>query len=1069
MNNRGAILVLTCAVLVTAAVLGRPDPAKQPGGTSDDPAGVLRQPIPEKLVVLTFDDGPASGYTVVAPVLKEHGFGGSFYVCDFDSFRTRKDWYLTWRQMRAMAADGLEIGNHTRGHAGGAPIGPFLDLEDDMRANHVPKPTTIAWPVYHVNPRTFPDLAANGYTFGRGGHERPYRPTVDNPFDVPSFSVTDDVSVERFIGYVQQATEGRVVVITFHGVPDMEHPSVGLEPTTFKVMMKYLKDNNYTAVALRDLAKYIDPAKAAKLPPTANIAKDAFPKVPVKGDKPYFGNDIRSATFPGLPAPRVSGANITLAVPLATTVTALAPTFKLSDEATIAPASGTVRDFRTPQTYTVTGRGGSTKTYTVTVNRTAASTAKDLLTFEVPKASVVISGTAVDVFVPPATDVTALAPTLTVSPLATAAPASGTNRDFSKPQKYTVTAQDGSSRTYTVTVVTSDRPSVFSWASEKAGNWSDDAAWTNNLFDGKAPAAGDRSDHVFEFRKPGDFTVTTDREVRLNQLRFAGPTVKVDGKGLAFVASEATATPPRIAQIARGNATVSAPIELASGLTVDGARGTTVALEGPISGTRGLTKTGDGQLRLTHKSNTYSGGTVIDHGSLMVLGTNKGLGTGPVTLNADGVLDLENVNATNRLILNGGTINAGNGFGNSWNAPITLNGNTKITSYAFLLLNNTSGGMSGPGGFTQMGSVGPFGLVNAGTVTLGGTNTYTGPTVVKLGTLRVLKAAALYNADPADWTPAKITVAPAAGLRLGVGGPGEFTGAQVGTLIRNLTTGVENNGLMAGAVVGLDTTNVTGPVTVSADLADAKGPGGGAFVLKKLGPGTLQLAGTNTYTGPTVLDAGTLSVASLNSVAKGKPSSSLGGPTTVEAGEIVIGDGPCTLIYTGTGESSDRVMNLAGKRSAVTFEHAGTGLFKLTSAFLLSGYGADKTIVLTGDTVGVGELAGDLADPYDRAGKATTAVTKSGAGTWTLSGTNTYTGRTTVAKGTLSLASARCLGGRADVHVAAGAVLDLNFKGRMSVQKLSLGGKLQPDGVYRAENCPGFITGTGELTVRAGK
>ena len=49
-----------------------------------DPHGVLRKPIPDKIVVLTFDDGPASGYTVVAPILKPLGFNGSFYVCDFD-------------------------------------------------------------------------------------------------------------------------------------------------------------------------------------------------------------------------------------------------------------------------------------------------------------------------------------------------------------------------------------------------------------------------------------------------------------------------------------------------------------------------------------------------------------------------------------------------------------------------------------------------------------------------------------------------------------------------------------------------------------------------------------------------------------------------------------------------------------------------------------------------------------------------------------------------------------------------------------------------------------------------
>ncbi len=239
--------------------------AGRSAGEVSDPAGILKKPIPDKLVVLTFDDGPVSHHDVVAPILKRHGFSGSFYICDFDCFRTRKDWYLTWRQMREMAADGLEIGNHTSGHAGGASIGYFLTMEDALMANGVPKPVTIAWPVYASNPATYPDLSTNGYTFGRGGYKRPYRPTVDNPFDIPGM---EPRTVEDFVKTVRQAAGGRVVVLTYHGIPDIEHAAVSLDPAIFEAQMQYLKDNHYKVIAMRDLAEYIDPAKAAKLPPT---------------------------------------------------------------------------------------------------------------------------------------------------------------------------------------------------------------------------------------------------------------------------------------------------------------------------------------------------------------------------------------------------------------------------------------------------------------------------------------------------------------------------------------------------------------------------------------------------------------------------------------------------------------------------------------------------------------------------------------------------------------------------------------------------------------------------------
>ena len=51
-----------------------------------DPHGVLRKPIPDKLLSSPSTTA-ASGYTVVAPILKPLGFGGSFYVCD--SIRSR--------------------------------------------------------------------------------------------------------------------------------------------------------------------------------------------------------------------------------------------------------------------------------------------------------------------------------------------------------------------------------------------------------------------------------------------------------------------------------------------------------------------------------------------------------------------------------------------------------------------------------------------------------------------------------------------------------------------------------------------------------------------------------------------------------------------------------------------------------------------------------------------------------------------------------------------------------------------------------------------------------------------
>ncbi|MEI6481738.1 MAG: autotransporter-associated beta strand repeat-containing protein, partial [Candidatus Saccharibacteria bacterium] len=457
--------------------------------------------------------------------------------------------------------------------------------------------------------------------------------------------------------------------------------------------------------------------------------------------------------------------------------------------------------------------------------------------------------------------------------------------------------------------------------------------------------------------------------------------------------------------------------------------------------------------------NTYSGGTIINNGRVWQYCKEQPLGTGPVTLNGGQLICNK---MTNPLIVNGGRIAGG---GTDWNAPITVNGIAMLNGSCSF--NQTSGGITGPGGLTMEGTQSTWTIINQGVVSLYGTNTYTGPTTILQGAIAVKKVVALYNADSTKWTPANIIVNKSAKLSISAGGPGEFTGAQIGTLLKNLTTSINHNGMMAGSYISLDVSNAHEPVTVSADIADSKGTGGGPIIIKKSGSGTLQLSGKNTYSGQTILETGTLSVASLNNVVKGKSSSSLGAPLDIEAGEIVIGeqdkDGECALIYTGTGETTDRVMNLTGKNSTMTFDQSGSGLLKLTSDLLISGYGSSKTIVLAGDSAGTGEFAGSIVNPYDRAGKAITSLTKSGKGTWALSGANSYTGPTKVADGALVLTNARALGDKPEIDIAQGAALGLNFKGEIRVNKLTLGGQPQPAGRYGATHASGLLKGAGVL------
>src|SRR5438552_15685414 len=79
------------------------------------PARAL-EPIPDGLVVLTFDDSAKSHFTVARPLLKRLGFGATFFITEGFDFRDNKRDYMTWAEIAQLHGDGFEIGNHTRDH-----------------------------------------------------------------------------------------------------------------------------------------------------------------------------------------------------------------------------------------------------------------------------------------------------------------------------------------------------------------------------------------------------------------------------------------------------------------------------------------------------------------------------------------------------------------------------------------------------------------------------------------------------------------------------------------------------------------------------------------------------------------------------------------------------------------------------------------------------------------------------------------------------------------------------------------------------------------------------------------
>ncbi len=167
------------------------------------------------------------------------------------------------------------------------------------------------------------------------------------------------------------------------------------------------------------------------------------------------------------------------------------------------------------------------------------------------------------------------------------------------------------------------------------------------------------------------------------------------------------------------------------------------------------------------------------------------------------------------------------------------------------------------------------------------------------------------------------------------------------------------------------------------------------------GTGTLVLSGANTYTGQTTVRVGTLSFDSIGNVNGG--ASALGNPSDIALGTIKLGGGTvgATLKYTGSGHSTDRVLNLATTTGTTLIDASGSGALVFTSATgVTMGANGIKKLQLGGSSTAENKITGLIVDSTAR-----TTLEKIGAGTWVLTGLSTFSGVCDIRDGTLVINS----------------------------------------------------------------
>ncbi len=377
------------------------------------------------------------------------------------------------------------------------------------------------------------------------------------------------------------------------------------------------------------------------------------------------------------------------------------------------------------------------------------------------------------------------------------------------------------------------------------------------------------------------------------------------------------------------------------GFDID-ASGNTFTVSQAISG-GSVIKQGAGRLVLSSASNSYTGGTRLEAGSLQISSL-ASIGGATAALTFDGGI----------LRTSGTTITSLATNNVNW---ATFDGGFDIsTSGATLTLTNP---IAGAGSLTKLG---------AGALRINVANTYTGDTNLTAGTLLVAHQDAL----------AQTNLVP--------GG---------GTLAVTGVTSLNIGGLKGSGALAL------GAYTVSVGGNDQDGTYSGVLStsstssqFNKVGAGTLALTGSSSYNRPIVIQQGAIAV---SSVALAGSNSSLG--TGASASMLVFDGG--RLVYTGTSTgTTDRLFTVTANGG--TIEAAGTGKLALTGAGSITQSGAgDRTFTLMGVNADC-EFRFALGDPTS--GKTT--FRKDEGGRWIMSGaanTLTYSGDTVIDAGILIL------------------------------------------------------------------
>ena len=546
----------------------------------------------------------------------------------------------------------------------------------------------------------------------------------------------------------------------------------------------------------------------------------------------------------------------------------------------------------------------------------------------------------------------------------------------------------------------------YTWINASGGNWSGIANWSNNAV---ANGIGTPADFS-QLALIGSPTVTLDIPATVGSMIFgdqanANSWTLADGGAGPLTLNNGTNTP--VIVVSNQTTTISAA----------------------LAGTSGFVKTGSGTLALDN-ANVNSGPLVVNNGTVAL---NYNPNDGPTGTLAPGTTNTINAGAT--LLLN---VEDVMGYGNGGTAQLNINGGL-VTSA------NVANTTSVQNGGTSFRVTMPPVTFNGGTLSSGTNNE---------------------------------------GDNYG----GSFLMSSV-TTYSNATTAVINAykvSMIAGSASVFNVASGNTPSGVDLSVSSILINWGGNFNLTKNGSGFMTLSGVNTYSGGTSINGGILNLANVNAL--GAAGTSLNLNATGAAAELStdVGFGGTNPVYDVTLSQTGpyvgtMILNRATPGSSTPITHNfGTLTLSLnggaptalnvvagpnapiggvvdTLAFNGLNFGAwynvtetlaptnanmvmagtvsaessqasspqVATLDLDGTSTG-NQITGAIVDNASGSTLNKAAILKSNTGKWTLSGTNTYTGNTTIAGGTLALSGGGSISNSPSIVIAGGATFDVS-------------------------------------------